>query len=78
MNGPQPACSPDRSRGHAPAHDPGRRPAAFIHQHTMGEVSQAQPWSPHLNGGTAGTQGLERQRLVAVAGGNTGLPILRW
>ena len=78
MNGSQPACSRRRSRGHLPAHDPGSRPAAFIHQHTMGEVCQAQPQSPHLDRASSGEQPIERQRLVAVPGAIIGLKILRW
>ena len=57
MDGPQPACSRDRSRGHSPVHDPGSRPAAFVHQYTMGEVSQAQPQSPHLDRETFSERG---------------------
>ena len=78
MRCPQPACFRERSRSHAPAHDPGRWPAAFVHKDTMGEVSQAQPSSPHRDRETPGERGVERQRLVAVAGGITGLQMLRW
>ena len=77
MRCPQPTCFRDRSRGHAPAHDPGRQPAAFVHQHTMGEVSQAQPSSPHLDRETSGEQAVERRHLVALAGGITGFQIPR-
>jgi hypothetical protein len=77
MNGPQPACCRDRCRGHAPAHDPRSQPAAFGHQHAMGDVSRGQPLSPCLDPGNSGEQAGERQRLVAVAGGITGLQMPR-